>query len=975
MICGIDHLLSFNDSTPEVVCPSICLGWYPPLDWDYSQNIGANYFFSSVCNSATISDKAGNLLFYANGETIYHRNFDTLWSTNTIYPYRRSATQSIFIPKPNNANRYYYFTPPGIPYGNGIRYTELDVSLNNGIGGIVGGANHYLTGPSTNKVTATYHANGSYVWVLMHQMESNLFKAYLITESGISSNPTISAVGSVHTNNGANSQISVIGDASAGQMKFSPTGKYLACALDKNNKIEVFYFNNLFGTLTLIVSIDLNNAYSVEFSPDETLLYFSSHHWNAQDSSSIYQMDLISGNSTQIQNSIVDIAQNEILGLSHNILQATYTGEIIVSDYPQDNILRFNRIKFPNQPDTSCHFNRYFFSIPPFSSNCNQTGGIYGLTSFFPPYLDRNILFANACINDTVLICTQTNTNFDSIRWEFNDYINGIISIPDQDTIYYVFPTGGFFEVFLKRYRNGYEDIVRKILQLYPKVDYSYPGDTLLCPGQALNLTCNGNGIPLAWVNNLNSDTLFSDSILISAPGIYWPIAPSYEKTCYPVDSIHVFYQQDNLNLGQDSFHLCSNPGILLDASVNDSTVSFLWNTGDTSSVLQVNENGIYSVAVQQGSCLFQDTVTLYFDDSLTIALPDSVVLCEGSGIWLDAGDYDAEFLWSPGGQTSMMIWADSTGLYSVTVSNGCGDFADTTEFIVPDIPIIELGPDTAICEGTSLVINALFPHSSFLWNTGSANSYLEATQAGVYAVTVSNICGTAIDSIEVITDDSLFIELGADTAICLETNFMLQSSQAANQYLWSTGESSQTIAVLQTGTYWLEAFNACNSSSDTIHVIVNENTFAFAQDTLSLDSSLVLQLEAPIGYQSYRWSTSDTTQSISVTSPGNYWLQVTDSLGCTASDTIVVLPYISSPEQSLSTIRIYPNPTTGELFLDGLGGGESIEIYDILGKSLLSAHSEANTLKLNLSEFSMGVYFLSIQTQGKIYTYKILKE
>ncbi|MCF8295674.1 MAG: T9SS type A sorting domain-containing protein, partial [Bacteroidales bacterium] len=266
----------------------------------------------------------------------------------------------------------------------------------------------------------------------------------------------------------------------------------------------------------------------------------------------------------------------------------------------------------------------------------------------------------------------------------------------------------------------------------------------------------------------------------------------------------------------------------------------------------------------------------------------------------------------------------------------------------------------------TSFLINAFFPHSSFHWNTGSANSFIEATQAGVYAVTVSNICGTANDSIEVIVDDSLYIELGADTAICLEMNFMLQASQSANQYQWSTGENSQSIAILQTGTYWLQADNACNSSSDTIQVVVNENTFAFAQDTLSLDSSLVLQLEATAGYQSYRWSTSDTTLSIYVTSPGNYWLIVTDTLGCTASDTIVVLPYISSPEQAISTIRLYPNPTSGELFLEGLSGQVRMEVYDFLGKKLISLSSTENKQVINLKPYPKGIYYLIIQTSSQ---------
>jgi len=85
-------------------------------------------------------------------------------------------------------------------------------------------------------------------------------------------------------------------------------------------------------------------------------------------------------------------------------------------------------------------------------------------------------------------------------------------------------------------------------------------------------------------------------------------------------------------------------------------------------------------------------------------------------------------------------------------------------------------------------------------------------------------------------------------------------------------------------------------------------------------------------------------------------------------------LPYISSPEQSLSTIRIYPNPTTGELFLEGLKGGEFIELYDFLGKRLIKLQTDNVSLKIQMTSYPDGIYIILIHSHGRIFSVKVVK-
>ena len=972
-----DKWIKFENGVPELVCPNICLGDYSNPSDPYNNYVPFNYFFWAGWSSSSLSDKDGNLLFYSNGSVIYHHDLDTLVTTvSSVFPAPSESCQSLFIPRPGNKNRFYYFTPQGSIFSEGVKYLELDISLNSGLGDTVGCCPKTLIDSTVSKVTGTYHKNQKDIWVLTHGMNSNVFYAFLITDNGVSLNPILSSVGMNH--GPLNGSEFVMFHNGAGQMKFSPDGRKLLVAIQGLNKVQIFNFDNESGIVSNPITVDIFAPYAVEFSPDGTIGYIGSFGsisppvtW-LHDTNAVYQLDLLTGDSAEIVNSIYKVRENTFGQLIHNYLQLASNGIIYTSKAINNYQVTLDGIVNPNGIGQDCGFVNNIFYKPLYSSNCITQ--LRNLPSFFPPYLDRNILFSGTCYGDSTLICTQTNTNFDSIRWEFNDPLTGLISIPNQDTIYHQFSGFGPYEIRLKRYRNaGHLDVTKKMLYIYTNVSISLPEDTLLCEGQFISISAATDSCEFDWVNDYSSDTIQSDTITIAQGGQYWPIITNFDNYCGLIDSIEVHFKEDNLNLGPDNFNLCSNPGYLMIADVYDTSTSYNWNTGDTISCLWVNADGVYSVSVQQGNCIFQDTIALAFDDSLLLAMPDSIVLCDGTGIWLSAGDFNASYLWSPTGETGMDIWIESAGIYSVTVSNGCGDFADSTEFIQPVFPLVDLGQDTAICFGSGILLDASFPHSNFSWNTGSANSIIETMQAGLYAVTVSNICGSASDSIQIQVDDSLLIELGADTALCKEANFILQASQEANQYLWSTGDSSQMIAIQQTGEYWLQAGNACNTSTDTVFVTINENTFAFATDTLSLDSNQVLQLNAPAGYQSYRWSTSDTVQTIWISNPGEYWLHVTDSLGCTASDTIVILPYISSPEQAISTIRVYPNPTTGELFLEGLNGGERIEVYDILGKRL-SAFSTSKSIEIILlNQYPKGIYLIIIQNGHQRVTQKVL--
>ena len=74
------------------------------------------------------------------------------------------------------------------------------------------------------------------------------------------------------------------------------------------------------------------------------------------------------------------------------------------------------------------------------------------------------------------------------------------------------------------------------------------------------------------------------------------------------------------------------------------------------------------------------------------------------------------------------------------------------------------------------------------------------------------------------------------------------------------------------------------------------------------------------------------------------------------------------------SVITLYPNPTNLSLTVKSQFNIDKIEIYDVLGKFVKSIQVNANEIQTDVSNFSMGMYFMKIYTQYGTKTQKWFK-
>lgn len=763
-------------------------------------------------NSSCISDKNGNFLMWQNGHIILNANLDTMPHGHNLMG-SIETSQTLIVPHPQTPGHYYALTTNYTNYYVGLRYSEIDMSLQNGLGDVLIPYNNLLWSPVCQKVTSVNHENGKDIWVLTHEWNSNAFVAFLLTKNGFNTAPVITNIGSVHYD--SNSSTGNI-DESAGQMKFSPDGKKVAVAIKGMFKVDIFDFNDSTGILSNPITINLPDTdspsycqpNSVEFSDDGTILYFVVAR--PYSNPNLFQVNLLAGDSIGIVNSLTNI-NNWIVTETEPTLQLAKNGKIYVAwdiYYQQwQGIYNFWVINNPNLIGTDC--NLAFYS--------EDIGN--PLPNFHRSLLDHNIIAQNLCLGNSTMIYTLTNTNFDSIRWEFTDIIP--FSISNQDTFYHVFSQTGSYQIHLKRYRNNHLDECKKTIYILPVLNVNLINDTVLCKNQTILIQADSSSAQFHWHNSNDTATVTGNQILINEAGSYWFTVSNLDDYCSNLDTIHIGYNLINPELGNNIASICTGNPVLLNTGITDS-VNYIWSTGDTIPEISVVNSGEYYVTVSSGYCNETDSVHVQFDQPLSINLQDTFIVCNQDSVLVAAGDATANYHWQPGGQTSSSIYVSQSGTYSVTATNACGQVSDSIEVSYYGAPDIDLGNDTTICAGTQLLLNATWPVSDYLWSDLSTDSTLLVMTTGNYSVRVINLCGIDMDSIYV-TFESVQVDLGNDTIyIQSGTSTDINVGAGFESYLWSTGSALPQITVSDQGWYAVTVTDSYGCSGiDSILVIV----------------------------------------------------------------------------------------------------------------------------------------------------------
>ena len=183
----------------------------------------------------------------------------------------------------------------------------------------------------------------------------------------------------------------------------------------------------------------------------------------------------------------------------------------------------------------------------------------------------------------------------------------------------------------------------------------------------------------------------------------------------------------------------------------NDNVLSYAWSTGDTTPSISIDSAGTYSVSVTNRGCtanLDSFRVSLYEPSSVNFG-PDTF-LCALATLLLDAQQtHPATYEWQDHSTNSLYTVIED-GDYWVIVTDQCLGATDSINVKYLNDFVLDLGPDTLLCEGDELLLAPGIPYCSYEWQDGSTAETYIVQHFGDYSVTATNHCFTHSDEIAI---------------------------------------------------------------------------------------------------------------------------------------------------------------------------------------------------------------------------------
>jgi PKD repeat protein len=263
-------------------------------------------------------------------------------------------------------------------------------------------------------------------------------------------------------------------------------------------------------------------------------------------------------------------------------------------------------------------------------------------------------------------------------------------------------------------------------------------------------------------------------------------------------DYLKFKYAPPNVNLGTDVYLKDTNSYII---DAKKGYTGYKWSNGANTESISVNTSGAYSVTtIDVFGDKSSDTINIYYP---AIIFKDTA-FCKGNSITISAnlkGSYT--YLWSNGDINSSTS-INSSGIYSLTVSNNGLYYAHSNSFNVTQDNFISTATfgttDTSLCVGNEIgLIENTLPQFGlkYIWSTLDTISKIKIINPGIYKVTVTdhNNC-ILVDSINITINGIAPTPNFKFNNLCLgdSVKFVNTSIPLGNSWLWDFGDGTFSV-------------------------------------------------------------------------------------------------------------------------------------------------------------------------------------
>jgi gliding motility-associated-like protein len=421
-------------------------------------------------------------------------------------------------------------------------------------------------------------------------------------------------------------------------------------------------------------------------------------------------------------------------------------------------------------------------------------------------------------------------------------------------------------------------------VNIFPISVPAITGNTTICNGDATTLDA-GNG----YVNYLWSDNSTSQNINVNSAGNYF-VTVTDANGCTGTANAAVVVNNNPAPVISGNLSICDGDATTLDAG--NGYVNYLWSDNSPSQNINVNSAGNYSVTVTDvNGCTGFANTTVTVNSLPVPVISGSTSFCPAGFTVLDAGAGYSSYLWTTG-STSQSITTNTTGTCSVTVTdnNGCQGNASVNLTLQPNLTPVITGINS-ICPDETTTLDAGAGYATYQWSTGASAQTISANSAGLYIVTVTDVSGcSGTANLNITIYNPVQVAITGSNSFCIGGSTLLNAGTGFDEYLWSTGDTTQFITVTSSGgiSVTVTDNNGCPTSANTFIYELPYLTPQISGNTNFCQGTTTI-LDAGFGYFSYLWSNGSNSPTINVSASGTYSVTVTDATGCTGSDSIII--------------------------------------------------------------------------------------
>ena len=309
------------------------------------------------------------------------------------------------------------------------------------------------------------------------------------------------------------------------------------------------------------------------------------------------------------------------------------------------------------------------------------------------------------------------------------------------------------------------------------------------------------------------------------------------------------------------------------------------------------------------------DTIIANFLDvncGATPTITGPTEICAGTDFNLNAEEGFTSYLWSDGSDGVSLI-ATGPGTYGLTVTDDTGCFG-VASFEVGGFPTVDLQiiGSLSICDGEVTGLAATPGFDNYSWSNGGSMETIVVATSGVYNVSVvdDNNC-VITTSVMVEAEEEVIPMISGPTAICIGGTGSLTLSNNYTAYEWSDNSSGTELPISEPGIYSVTVTNdgGCTGIANyTVGAGTNLQIQGTGATEVCSEGQPIL-LGLINAYTDYEWSTGGTQTTITINTPGNYSVTVTDEAACTGTTNFT----IADLEIPMTTETI--NLCSGEMF------------------------------------------------------------